>query len=676
MFQLKARHIVLLMGTCLVTMCTSVVRANTDANLSPYFFVSSGEEAADEFPLKNTEVKVTISGVIADVVVTQEYANTGASPINGSYIFPASTRAAVHGMSMRVNDDIITAKIQEKEEAKETFTQAKKEGKSASLLEQQRPNVFSMDVANIMPGDVITIELKYTELLVPTDNIYQFVYPTVVGPRYSSQSLSEAPAADLWVENPYLQPGADPKTRFSIEVDISSGLALQELVCTSHSVEPSWESASVAAITLKHGEPFGGDRDFILNYRLAGEEIETGMMLYEKGDENFFLLMVQPPEKVAPEDIPAREYIFIVDVSGSMSGFPLNTAKELMANLIGTLRSTDRFNVLLFAGSSQLFSPVSLPATGENLKKATRVIDKARGGGGTELLAALKRAMALPGDEAVSRTIVMVTDGYITAEKDAFLEIYENRNRANVFAFGIGSSVNRYLIEGIAKAGGGEPFVVTRPAEAAATAKTFRSYIEAPVLTDIAIDYEGFDTYDVEPRAYADLFARRPLVVIGKYHGEAAGNIRLSGVGGSGDFERNVEVKAENNLEMNKVLPFLWARKRLSGLADYNVAGKDSDTRAEIVSLGLTYNLLSEYTSFVAVHEQVRNPGGAAQDVKQPLVLPKNVSALAVGNPVRKVPEPGLISLAFVVLFLGFSAWRKRSKMRLQPPAPGKSRQE
>ena len=446
-----------------VFMFASTGHAETEnqKTLSPYFYIENGDPSVDRFPLKKTHVNVTITGVIADVVITQKYVNHGTRPITARYIFPASTRAAVHGMKMKIGEHMICAKVKERNIAQKEFNTAKKQGKSASLLKQQRPNVFSMNVANIMPEDIIEIELHYTELLVPTNGTYEFIYPTVVGPRYSNQNEADSPETDHWVKNPYLKEGSEDRTEFDINLSISTGIALQELVCPSHKTEIVWKSKSLARILMATSEKYGGNRDFIVNYRLAGKTIEFGLMLYSGEDENFFLLMVQPPEQVKPADIPPREYIFVVDISGSMHGFPLNTAKKLLKNLIENLKESDKFNVVLFAGGSKVMAPASVPASGENIHSAIRLIDGQKGGGGTELSLALKKALSLPADETYSRTILIITDGYIAAEKDVFHLIQQNLNRTNVFAFGIGSSVNRYLIEGMAKAGHGEPFVVT-----------------------------------------------------------------------------------------------------------------------------------------------------------------------------------------------------------------------
>ena len=625
-----------------------------DKTLSPYFFVEGGDPSVDRFPLKETDVKVNIDGVIADIYVTQTYANEGTQPIHGRYVFPSSTRASVHGMKMVIGQHVVTATIKERQSAKQEFEKAKEEGKSASLLEQQRPNVFTMHVANIMPNDVVHIELHYTELLVPTEGIYEFVYPTVVGPRYSDQPEEGAPETDKWVKSPYLRQGSLPPTQFNIRATVSTGLPLEELACPSHKVNVQWESRSVAQVSLEHPEDFGGNRDFILHYRLTGREIQCGLMLYEGESENFFLLMVQPPERIKLADIPPREYIFVLDVSGSMHGFPLDTAKMLVKDLISHLRQTDKFNVILFSGGSSVMATSSIPATKENILKAIRMIEAQRGGGGTELSPALSRALFLPRDANFSRTVMVITDGFISAERDVFELIQNNLNTTNFFSFGIGSSVNRYLIEGMAKAGLGEPFVVLGPEEAPSVAERFRHYVQSPVLTQMEVKYKGFEAYDVEPRTLPDLFAQRPLVFFGKWRGGPGGQIEISGKSGKGDYVQTFEVSETKPLEVNSALRYLWARSRVTRLSDFNVGKDNPETKEEVTSLGLTYSLVTPYTSFIAVLEVIRNQEGQGKDVDQPLPLPLNVSDLAVGD-YAAGPEPEMV-LLLAVAFLISSA--------------------
>jgi Ca-activated chloride channel family protein len=660
-FRLIAGCICLLLIAAAFAIPTISTRAQSeneppsaDKTLSPFFFVQ-GDPNVDHLPLKDTRVEISVSGVIADVKVVQTYRNEGSRPINATYIFPASTRAAVYGMRMRIGDQVIVAKIKEREKAKEEFETAKKEGKSASLLEQNRPNVFSMNLANMMPQEQVEIELRYTELLVPTDGVYEVVYPTVVGPRYSSQQESAAPANDKFVKSPYFHEGKKPGSELHISAKISAGVPIQELACTSHQISPLWQSASVAQVTMDDSDPFQGNRDFVMRYRLSGNQIASGLLLFQGQDENFFLYMAQPPQRIASEEIPPREYIFVVDVSGSMDGFPLNTSKQLLKDLIGQLRPTDLFNVVLFAGDSSVLSAESLQANQENVASAIRLLEQQRGSGGTELLPAIKQAMSIPREKTFSRSIVLVTDGYISGEEGVFKYIRENLNESNVFAFGIGSSVNRYLIEGVAKAGMGEPFIVTQPAEAPAIATKFREYIQTPLLTDIQIETKGFETYDVQPGNQPDLLAQRPIILFGKWRGPVTGTIELRGRTGRGEHITTLDVSTVQPDDGNRALRYLWARSRIAELSDYGFGTPSDDRVKEITSLGLKYNLLTQYTSFVAVREKVTNPGGSAEDVEQPLPLPVGVSDLAVGS------EPELLWLFIAALLISavmFVRWR------------------
>ena len=603
-----------------------------DRTLSPYFFVVSDNPDTDRLPLKSTSAAVNISGVIADVLVTQVYKNDGRKPLEAIYIFPSSTRAAVYGMKMTIGKRVIEAKIKKRDEARRDYEQARDAGKNASLLEQQRPNIFQMNVANIMPGDEIKVELKYTELLVPTGRVYEFVYPTVVGPRYSNQKAGSVSPSEHWVENPYLHQGELSATTFDINVAISAGMPIKDLTCSSHKVNTVYESASLAKVSLDKANAQGGNRDYILRYRLDGDKIQTGLLLSQGEKENFFVLMMQPPKRVVSANIPGREYIFIVDVSGSMYGFPLEISKKLVSNLIGNLRSTDLFNVLLFSGGSSVMAEESLPATSANIQKAIYMIERQQGGGGTELLPALKRALSLKKEDGYARTIVIATDGYVTVEEEAFDLIRKNLSNANMFAFGIGSSVNRHIIEGMAHVGMGEPFIIVKPNEAQARAERFRKLIQSPVLTQVKVSFNGFNTYDVEPVAIPDILVERPVLVFGKWRGNPQGWIKLSGITGDGKYVQTIKVETYKPSKDNDALKYLWARHRITILSDYNKLRNDDNRVKEVTELGLSYNLLTAYTSFVAVDNEVRNKDGKFTTVKQPLPLPEGVSDYAVGG--------------------------------------------
>lgn len=705
--------------------------------LAPYFIVQgAGEDGSsvEHFPLKSTDVTTNINGMIAETYVTQVYVNEGDTPINANYVFPTSSTVSVHGMTMVIGNERITAQIKEKEEAKVEYEEAKSEGKSASLMEQKRPNVFTMDVANIMPGDTVSIELHYTELITPKENVYEFVFPTVVGPRYAppaepdgdsgeesgqdsgegfneegtgqdsgegsgeeetSQDSSEVPGQDSgeesdkdsaesigeitvvseeggsvsggngnengagngggsdddWVASPYLPGGATPPGEYNITVNLSTGVPIAQVTSKSHAIRINKSDDSTAQITLANPDDYAGNRDFILKYKLAGEEIQSGLVLSSgqagggSQAENFFMLTIQPPERFEMEDIPPREYIFVLDVSGSMYGYPLDTAKELIRDLVTDLHETDTFNLILFANESTVLSSNSLPATAQNVKTAVKLIEEQEGGGGTSLLPALEDAIAIPKEDDTARSIVIITDGYISNDDEVISCITDNMDSASFFSFGIGSSVNDYLIKQIAGCGLGESFVVTDSEDAAESAANFRTYIEAPLLTDISVTYRGFDVYDVEPSVPSILYASQPIVLFGKWRGKPVGTITITGKTGEKEYTQEIPVSNVTVDMESEAIRYLWARTHLDRIAGYGSIRNDESVKDEITQLGLEYNMVTPYTSFIAVSEIIRNTEGDGTDVDQPLPLPQRVSGLAVGGGYRSYSEPGMILL-------------------------------
>lgn len=623
-----------------------------DKTLSPYFLVRSQSTEIDQLPLKSTAAEVNIAGVIADVMVTQMYVNNGKKPLEAIYVFPGSTNAAVYGMGMQIGRRIIKAKIAEKQQARQQYEQAKTEGKRASLLEQDRPNVFTMNVANIMPGDTIRVILRYTELLVPEEGVYQFVYPTVVGPRYTDGQEKDN---NGFTAMPYLHQGEKPGYTFDLSVRVAAGMPLQDVYSPSHQVQVNYNGLNEAGIRLDASEKQGGNRDFILNYSLRGGKIETGLLLYDDGKEKFFLCMAQPPKRIATGDIPPRDYIIVMDVSGSMNGYPLDVAKKLLRNLVVGLNPQDRFNVILFARTSNIMADQSVAATPENVERAIGFFSRQDGNGSTNLLPALKRALSLPrSTEGLSRSILVITDGYVSIEKEAFDLVRTSLGNSNLFAFGIGSGVNRFLVEGLAHAGSGVPYIVTKPEESDAVAEKFRKYVATPVLTQIAAKFDGFEAYDMEPVSIPDVMADRPVILFGKYRGTPRGTIKLQGYSGDQPFRWDnafgyAKSMLFNNSENRKVtvsfkiadaapdarnsaLKYLWARERIKYLDDYREVNNNPERVAAVTALGLEYNLLTAYTSFIAIEEIPTNddPSGL-KTVKQALPLPENVSDMAVG---------------------------------------------
>jgi len=594
--------------------------AQDDKNESPYFHVN-GESGKVKFPLLSTDVEAKINGPIADVTLTQEYKNKGEQPIEAMYVFPSSTRSAVYDMEMHIGDRVIKAEVQEKQKARITYEKAKEEGKRASLLEQHKPNVFQMNVANIMPGEVVKVVMKYTEFIIPEDQQYSFHFPTVVGPRYTGES----PAA--FAAQPYSKAGKKPQYTFDINVIVETSVPIAAIRCPSHKTV-----SNVLGRGLKvelDDDGYGGNKDFILKYSLSGNTIEAGVQTYKVNGEQFFLCQVEPPALEAKPTIAPREYIFIMDVSGSMNGYPLDVSKQLMKRLFSNLRPTDKFNIMFFAGSAFALSPQSLDATKENVSNALSTVNGRNGGGGTNMLGAIKTAMASPKEDGFSRSFVIITDGYVSVEEKAFDYVHQHLDKANFFAFGIGNSVNRHLIEGLAHVGRARPFIVTNQSDAQHEAERLRKYIQYPVLTDISITGSGVELYDMAPDHIPDLMAGRPIYFFGKYKGDQNGMLEIKGENGATPFFERLELVSPS--DDNKSLAQLWARETIKNLDDYNSLKSDQKRINKVTELGLKYNLLTKYTSFVAVDHEVVNEGGVPKAVKQLLPMVEKISNLAIG---------------------------------------------
>jgi Ca-activated chloride channel homolog len=620
-----------------------------EKSAAPALFVAGADDTSESLPLKSTSARVNVTGVIAQVEVTQIYQNRGALPIEAVYVFPASTRAAVHGMRMTIGERVVVAKIEKRGKAQQEYGVAKAEGKRAALLEQERSNVFSMNVANIMPGDVIKTELTYSELIVPESGVYTFVYPTVVGPR---NPLGASAARHGWVANPHLPSGVKEPYRFDLQVRMQSPIPLKAVSSPSHAVKVTYPSPTAASIDLT--QPGGGDRDFVLSYALRGDQIQTGTLLYEDGGEKFFLMMMEPPQRATPSQLVPREYVFVLDVSGSMAGFPLQTAKQLMRDLLSGLKPSEYFNVVLFAGAAGALSSRSLPATDGNVQDAFRAVQSLHGGGGTDLMAALRTAYALPRptEQPMSRSVVVLTDGYVAVEPQAFRFVRERLGQANLFALGIGSSVNRGLVEGLARAGMGQPFVVLDASEASDKAAKLRAYVESPLLTNVQLSFRGLDVFDVIPQKLPDLMAERPLIAFGKYRGAGPGTIEVVGTSSAGAFTQRLSLDPSQASARNRPLRSLWARSWVEELMDQHAAlGGARSAELAVTHLGLKYGMLTQFTSFVAVDSQVANANGHAATIRQPLPMPQGVPNWALGGGMRTIEESSSVFILQAVRF-------------------------
>jgi len=604
---------------CLTTPALARPVVSNGQGRTPYLERDGAPADPLRTPLVATDADVDIAGDVARVTLTQVYRNLDPDPIEVVYVFPGSTRAAVTGLVMTVGDRVIVARIHERQEARQVYEEAKDAGKTATLLEMNRPNELRMSVANIQPGEAIQVEVEYVERLRSDDGEYELVLPGPVAPRFDGEAtpVSAAAHADVPYLPPTLRGGMPWGPTRGISVELQAPVPLDGVYSPSHRVP---ELRDPGFYHYAHTELGGAPRDFVLRYRLGGELVSTGVLRYDGEDgQRYFMATIQPPLRVPPATVAPREYVFVLDTSGSMNGWPLETAKSLMTELLGGLRPSDTFNIIAFAGGAALLSERSLPATPANVRRMTVRADQMKAGGGTQLLDALGTAFGLPATPGVARTFVIVSDGFVSVAPQAYRMIRERAGDANVFAFGIGARPNRDLIERVAAAGRGEPMFVSEEGEAYDVAQRFRRYIEAPVLTDVQVTFHGLRGVDVTPAAQPDLFAQRPLVVTGKLEGEGGGDLIVTGRAAFGAYSAVIDLGAARPDPANAAIATFWARDRVADLGDREAMGED--VKAEIVKLGLAHHLLTRYTSFVAVDEVVRGQGDP-KTVVQPLPGP------------------------------------------------------
>jgi len=595
-----------------------------ESSSAPYLFARENDPGTGRLLLKKMEAEVQIVGPMARVKLDQVFQNIGAHVIDAYYLFPASINTAVHGARARVGERIIEARIEKRNQAGVRFQQAESKDESVSFIKQKWPNVFLMNVVHIMPGDSVQVELDYSEPMSPQNAMYEFTLPSVTGPEREGRPDT---IRERGIPSPYFRNGEVIPYDFDIAVHLHAGIPIKTISSPSHGISVFYASQDNARIHLN--EEHGGNRDFVLQYKLAGVQIETGVLMYRGPVENYIAVFMEPPEHPSGFRIPSREFIFVVDVSRSMKGFPLETAKLLMERLLVDFKTTDFLNVVLFAGKSvMLNSTGSLNAAEGNIRKAISLLDGPTGDDGTGLTAALQAAYTIPRPEThVSRSLVVITDGYVDAEAQVFKFVREHLDEANLFAFGVGVSVNRDLIGSLARAGQGKPFVCLRSDQAAAETEKFRTYVKTPVLTKASVTFEGFDVYDQIPMKLPDLMAQSPIAVIAKYRGAPSGRVLISGVTGKERYVETLQASPFMVGQENAPIAGLWARKWLELLEDQYILLPHADRLEEAIThLGLCHDLLTPFTSFMAVDSRMVHAGESVQPLKQALPLPRERS--------------------------------------------------
>ena len=606
------------------------IAPNRPALATPQFGLSvigdDGKERAI-CPLTRTDVSSDIAGQMARVVVTQHFSNSSKTPIEALYTFPLPHDAAVDGMTFRIGERTITGEIKKREEAAQIYQQAKANGQNAALLDQERPNIFSQRVANVMPGQQIRVEVSFTQPVVYRAGRYQWEFPTVVGPRFVTPQTPDAAKITPPITPEGIKAGHD----LTMKIHLESPVALGEISSPLHQITVDKSGDKTADIALKEGVTLP-NKDFILRFAPRDNKLQTGLVTRSDGKGGgWFQLTVQPPAQAPPSQIAPKEMVFVIDQTGSQMGAPIEKAKETMRFCIKNLNKGDTFQLLGFNTDVYPCFPRPVEATPANVTKALAYLAPLQGGGGTDILKAASYALKMPDDADRPRIVCFMTDGFVGDEAQILQFVREHRASARMFPFGVGNSVNRYLIDGMAREGRGTPEYALLNEDGKKLAARFYERVANPVLLDVKSDWQGLPVAEVFPRVVPDVYESGPVVLTGRFTKPVAGDLIVKGRAAGHDWSQRVHVDfARADPQSGAGLPSAWARQKIEDLSNTSPTQTSGETQkdlqTQITQVALDYHLMSQFTSFVAVEPTVVNVGGEQKTVEVPVEMADGVS--------------------------------------------------
>ena len=577
-------------------------------------------------PLEHTDVHATVSGFVARVVVTQTFRSPFPDPVEAVYTFPLSERGAVDAMTMRIGERTIEGQIRRREDARREYEQAKAAGKTASLLDEERPNVFTQRVANLMPGAAVEIRIAYVEPLDFEAGTFALVVPTVVGPRFSPPGTRDADA----VTPPVTVQGTRAGHDLSITVDVDAAVPIREVASPLHAIDVTRPAPERVRVTLRDRREIP-NRDFVLRWTVSGDALQSGYLTHRPdASDGYVSLVLLPPARVAAAEAAPKEMVFVIDRSGSQSGAPLDKAKEAMRWALDHMNPNDTFQVVDFGSTSNVLFATPQPASPEMRRRARQYIDALEANGGTMMAEAIERVCAMPADANRLRIVTFMTDGYVGNDVEVLALVQRLRARSRWFPFGTGNSVNRFLIDGMARLGGGEAEYVLLSSSGDDAVRRFHERIASPVLTDVRVEWQGLDVVDVLPHEHADVWAERPLVIHARYRRAGTGQVVLTGFRQGRPYRQVMPVTLPEREPGNDAIASIWARAKVEALTTQDLAAMQSGTlpkplEEQIVRVALAHRLLTPFTSFVAVEERVVNEGGTTRTVRVPVEMPDGV---------------------------------------------------
>ena len=589
----------------------------------------------------NTTVEMSINGLVARVAVRQEFRNEGSDWTEGVYVFPLPDKAAVDRLRLHIGDRYIEGEIREKERAKKEYEQAKRAGKKTSLVQQHRANLFTTQVANVAPGELVVVEIEYLEDLRYEDGRFQLRFPMTLTPRYVAGSPHPDRKGSGWAPDTDRVPDASTITppqvtasqnhRVSLTAVINAGMPLEIIESRYHPVTVSEEEGRYRVALTEATTVM--DHDFELVWSPVPSAEPRAMAFIESiGGKPYHLLMVVPPdqERVPPVQ-RSREMIFIIDTSGSMHGVSIEQAKGAVQLALGALQPGDLFNVVEFDSYTTALSPNSMPVTTGNIGSALRFVKSLQAEGGTEMGPALKLALESPPRESHLRQIVFITDGSVGYEDDMFSMIESGLGGARLFTVGIGSAPNSWFMRKAAEAGRGSYTFISALHEVQEKMDGLFRKLESPQVTDIEVQWPSGIIVDTYPSIVPDLYLGEPVTVRARASGpfRAGDAVRIQGNSVSGSW--SAELPLDATLPSEGVAA-LWARARIGELMEEERRGGDAAAlRKSILETALAHHLVSKYTSLVAIDKTpVRPPGDPLASEQVPNLMPHGQSANAI----------------------------------------------
>lgn len=567
--------------------------------------------------LVDTDVSITVSGLVAHVSVMQQFRNTGDGWVEGIYVFPLPDAAAVNRMRLYIGDRFIEGEIREKEQARQEYEQARRAGQKTSLVEQQRANLFTTAVANVAPGETVIVEIEYLEELRFDSGMFSLRFPMTVTPRYFPGGAGTVDAApgpgpapgDAALLAPPLAELPDGQ-QVSLRATIDAGMPLDIVASRYHPVHVGVAGGSYGITLAEARVPM--NQDFELLWRPAPSSVPRAMAFAETaaGDSHYLLLVVPPDNADSALPVVPRDIVFVIDTSGSMHGVSLVQAKQALRRALATLQPGDRFNVIEFNSIAVSLFPASVPADAVNVERASAFVARLSADGGTEMQLALELALQPPATSSHLRQVVFITDGAVGNEDELFAQIENSLGEARLFTVGIGPAPNGWFMRKAAESGRGAFTFIGDVHEVGEKMDRLFRKLGSPAVTGIEVLWPGGTAAETFPATVPDLYRGEPVALRVRLAGAPRPGDRVTVAGSTvgGSWSAEVELAGRGNAPG---IAALWARAKIADLLDTERRGADpAATRAAIVDTALAHHLVSKYTSLVAVDRTPQRPGG------------------------------------------------------------------